>query len=179
MCCFSSGHQDSCNVVLYILEMRRLSLSDCITYFFYWSQTVFMYGSCRNRSGVWTYCCFFCVVFFFPPQCKFLGFPDTKMWKQNEYQPLIFLICLFTLSLLLFQALTRVKLNFLDQIAKFWELQGSKIRFPHVERKLLDLYQLSKVEPVSMDVFCFFCLFVCFCFVFRFLFFNLKIDFFF
>lgn len=44
------------------------------------------------------------------------------------------------------QALTRVKLNFLDQIAKFWELQGSKIRFPHVERKVLDLYQLSKVE---------------------------------
>lgn len=44
------------------------------------------------------------------------------------------------------QALTRVKLNFLDQIAKFWELQGSKIRFPHVERKILDLYQLSKVK---------------------------------
>lgn len=44
------------------------------------------------------------------------------------------------------QALTRVKLNFLDQIAKFWELQGSKIRFPHVERKVLDLYQLSKVK---------------------------------
>ncbi|XP_077565840.1 lysine-specific demethylase 5A [Stigmatopora nigra] len=43
------------------------------------------------------------------------------------------------------EALTRVKLNFLDQIAKFWELQGSKIRFPHVERKVLDLYQLSKV----------------------------------
>lgn len=43
------------------------------------------------------------------------------------------------------QALTRVKLNFLDQIAKFWELQGSKIRFPHVERKILDLYRLSKV----------------------------------
>lgn len=44
------------------------------------------------------------------------------------------------------QALTRVKLNFLDQIAKFWELQGSKLRFPHVERKILDLYQLSKVK---------------------------------
>uniref|UniRef100_A0A671V6J0 [histone H3]-trimethyl-L-lysine(4) demethylase n=1 Tax=Sparus aurata TaxID=8175 RepID=A0A671V6J0_SPAAU len=43
------------------------------------------------------------------------------------------------------EALTRVKLNFLDQIAKFWELQGSKIRFPHVERKVLDLYQLSKI----------------------------------
>lgn len=49
-------------------------------------------------------------------------------------------------SLLSLQALTRVKLNFLDQIAKFWELQGSKIRFPHVERKVLDLYQLSKVK---------------------------------
>lgn len=48
--------------------------------------------------------------------------------------------------LLFLQALTRVKLNFLDQIAKFWELQGSKIRFPHVERKILDLYQLSKVK---------------------------------
>uniref|UniRef100_H3CMU6 [histone H3]-trimethyl-L-lysine(4) demethylase n=1 Tax=Tetraodon nigroviridis TaxID=99883 RepID=H3CMU6_TETNG len=43
------------------------------------------------------------------------------------------------------EALTRVKLNFLDQIAKFWELQGSKIRFPHVERKVLDLYRLSKI----------------------------------
>uniref|UniRef100_A0A3P8VVD3 [histone H3]-trimethyl-L-lysine(4) demethylase n=1 Tax=Cynoglossus semilaevis TaxID=244447 RepID=A0A3P8VVD3_CYNSE len=43
------------------------------------------------------------------------------------------------------EALTRVRLNFLDQIAKFWELQGCKIRFPHVERKVLDLYQLSKI----------------------------------
>uniref|UniRef100_A0A673LR83 Lysine-specific demethylase 5A n=1 Tax=Sinocyclocheilus rhinocerous TaxID=307959 RepID=A0A673LR83_9TELE len=43
------------------------------------------------------------------------------------------------------EALTRVKLNFLDQIAKFWELQGCKLRFPHVERKLLDLYLLSKL----------------------------------
>ncbi|XP_028810043.1 lysine-specific demethylase 5A [Denticeps clupeoides] len=43
------------------------------------------------------------------------------------------------------EALTRVKLNFLDQIAKFWELQGSKLRFPHVERKVLDLYLLSKI----------------------------------
>ncbi|XP_035258154.1 lysine-specific demethylase 5A isoform X1 [Anguilla anguilla] len=42
------------------------------------------------------------------------------------------------------EALTRVKLNFLDQIAKFWELQGSRLRLPHVERKLLDLYVLSK-----------------------------------
>ncbi|XP_051747348.1 lysine-specific demethylase 5A isoform X1 [Ctenopharyngodon idella] len=43
------------------------------------------------------------------------------------------------------EALTRVKLNFLDQISKFWELQGCKLRFPHVERKLLDLYLLSKL----------------------------------
>uniref|UniRef100_A0A8B9LS47 [histone H3]-trimethyl-L-lysine(4) demethylase n=1 Tax=Astyanax mexicanus TaxID=7994 RepID=A0A8B9LS47_ASTMX len=43
------------------------------------------------------------------------------------------------------EALTRIKLNFLDQIAKFWELQGSKLRFPHVEKKILDLYLLSKL----------------------------------
>ncbi|MBN3317556.1 KDM5A demethylase, partial [Atractosteus spatula] len=43
------------------------------------------------------------------------------------------------------KALTRVKLNFLDQIAKFWELQGSMLRIPHVERKILDLYMLSKI----------------------------------
>ncbi|XP_036433283.1 lysine-specific demethylase 5A isoform X1 [Colossoma macropomum] len=43
------------------------------------------------------------------------------------------------------EALTRIKLNFLDQIAKFWELQGSKLRFPHVEKKMLDLYLLSKI----------------------------------
>uniref|UniRef100_A0A9J8D236 Lysine-specific demethylase 5A n=1 Tax=Cyprinus carpio carpio TaxID=630221 RepID=A0A9J8D236_CYPCA len=43
------------------------------------------------------------------------------------------------------EALTRVKLNFLDQIAKFWELQGCKLRLPHVERKVLDLYLLSKL----------------------------------
>nr|XP_014348079.1 PREDICTED: lysine-specific demethylase 5A [Latimeria chalumnae] len=43
------------------------------------------------------------------------------------------------------KALTRVKLNFLDQLAKFWELQGSTLRIPHVERKLLDLYMLSKI----------------------------------
>ncbi|KAJ8393997.1 hypothetical protein AAFF_G00055300 [Aldrovandia affinis] len=43
------------------------------------------------------------------------------------------------------EALTRVKLNFLDQITKFWELQGSRLRLPHVERKILDLYVLSKI----------------------------------
>lgn len=44
------------------------------------------------------------------------------------------------------QAQTRVKLNFLDQIAKFWELQGCTLKIPHVERKILDLYQLNKVS---------------------------------
>ncbi|XP_078393907.1 lysine-specific demethylase 5B-B-like, partial [Cetorhinus maximus] len=42
------------------------------------------------------------------------------------------------------EAQTRVKLNFLDHIAKFWELQGSTLKIPHVERKMLDLYTLSK-----------------------------------
>ncbi|XP_022238310.1 lysine-specific demethylase 5A-like isoform X1 [Limulus polyphemus] len=40
------------------------------------------------------------------------------------------------------EATTRIKLNFLDQIAKFWELQGSSLKIPNVERKLLDLYLL-------------------------------------
>lgn len=38
-----------------------------------------------------------------------------------------------------------MKLNFLDQIAKYWELQGSSLKIPHVERKILDLFQLNKV----------------------------------
>lgn len=38
-----------------------------------------------------------------------------------------------------------MKLNFLDQIAKFWELQGCTLKIPHVERKTLDLYELYKV----------------------------------
>uniref|UniRef100_UPI00398EF0C4 lysine-specific demethylase 5B-like isoform X2 n=1 Tax=Pristiophorus japonicus TaxID=55135 RepID=UPI00398EF0C4 len=43
------------------------------------------------------------------------------------------------------EAQTRVKLNFLDQIAKFWELQGSTLKIPHVERKILDLFLLNKL----------------------------------
>ncbi|XP_078594728.1 lysine-specific demethylase 5A-like isoform X17 [Branchiostoma floridae x Branchiostoma japonicum] len=43
------------------------------------------------------------------------------------------------------EAKTRIKLNFLDQMAKFWELQGNTLKIPTVERKLLDLYGLSKV----------------------------------
>lgn len=43
------------------------------------------------------------------------------------------------------EALTRVKLDFLDRISKFWELQGCRLRLPHVERRVLDLYLLSKL----------------------------------
>ncbi|XP_073805140.1 lysine-specific demethylase 5A isoform X1 [Danio rerio] len=43
------------------------------------------------------------------------------------------------------EALTRVKLNFLDQLSRFWELQGCRLRIPHVERRVLDLYLLSKL----------------------------------
>uniref|UniRef100_A0A8C8EDJ0 Lysine-specific demethylase 5A n=1 Tax=Otus sunia TaxID=257818 RepID=A0A8C8EDJ0_9STRI len=43
------------------------------------------------------------------------------------------------------EAMTRVKLDFLDQLAKFWELQGSNLKIPVVERKILDLYALSKI----------------------------------
>ena len=42
------------------------------------------------------------------------------------------------------EAHTRIKLNFLDQIAKFWELQGSSLKIPVVEKKALDLYTLHK-----------------------------------
>ncbi|KAM4700298.1 lysine-specific demethylase 5B isoform 2-T2 [Discoglossus pictus] len=54
------------------------------------------------------------------------------------------------------EAQTRVKLNFLDQIAKFWELQGSTLKIPHVERKILDLFQLNKLvaEDGGFDVVC-------------------------
>uniref|UniRef100_A0A8C7J6K1 [histone H3]-trimethyl-L-lysine(4) demethylase n=1 Tax=Oncorhynchus kisutch TaxID=8019 RepID=A0A8C7J6K1_ONCKI len=54
------------------------------------------------------------------------------------------------------EAQTRVKLNFLDQIAKFWELQGCTLKIPHVERKNLDLYQLNKLvnDDGGFDVVC-------------------------
>lgn len=38
-----------------------------------------------------------------------------------------------------------MKLNFLDQIAKFWELQGASLKIPMVERKALDLYSLHRI----------------------------------
>uniref|UniRef100_A0A8C9U5V5 [histone H3]-trimethyl-L-lysine(4) demethylase n=1 Tax=Scleropages formosus TaxID=113540 RepID=A0A8C9U5V5_SCLFO len=54
------------------------------------------------------------------------------------------------------EAQTRVKLNFLDQIAKFWELQGCTLKIPHVERKILDLYLLNKLvaEEGGFDAIC-------------------------
>lgn len=48
------------------------------------------------------------------------------------------------MTIFIFQAKTRIKLNFLDQIAKFWELQGSAFKIPMVERKQLDLYTLHR-----------------------------------
>merc|ERR1719430_2224566 len=42
------------------------------------------------------------------------------------------------------EAHTRIKLNFLDQVAKFWELQGSSLKIPIVEKRALDLFTLKK-----------------------------------
>lgn len=43
------------------------------------------------------------------------------------------------------EAETRVKLNYLDRIARFWEIQASSLKIPHIERRILDLFSLSKV----------------------------------
>lgn len=40
-------------------------------------------------------------------------------------------------------------MNFLDQIAKFWELQGSSLKIPMVERRVLDLYTLHRVVQLE------------------------------
>jgi len=48
------------------------------------------------------------------------------------------------------EAHTRIKLNYLDQVAKFWELQGSSLKIPIVDKRALDLYTLKKyVEKVG------------------------------
>ncbi|XP_076022463.1 lysine-specific demethylase 5B-B isoform X2 [Genypterus blacodes] len=54
------------------------------------------------------------------------------------------------------EAQTRVKLNFLDQIAKFWDLQGCAMKIPQVERKVLDLYKLNKLvaDEGGFDIVC-------------------------
>ncbi|KAM3872069.1 lysine-specific demethylase 5C [Diretmus argenteus] len=43
------------------------------------------------------------------------------------------------------EAETRVKLNYLDRIAKFWEIQGSSLKIPNIERRILDIFSLSKL----------------------------------
>ncbi|XP_068602860.1 lysine-specific demethylase 5C [Brachionichthys hirsutus] len=43
------------------------------------------------------------------------------------------------------EAETRVKLNYLDRMARFWEIQASSLKIPHIERRILDLFSLSKV----------------------------------
>jgi hypothetical protein len=44
------------------------------------------------------------------------------------------------------EALSRVRLNFLDSIAKFWHLQGSQLRVPVMDNRPVDLYKLRKVR---------------------------------
>ncbi|XP_072305119.1 lysine-specific demethylase 5C isoform X2 [Eucyclogobius newberryi] len=43
------------------------------------------------------------------------------------------------------EAQTRVKLNYLDRIARYWEIQGSSLKIPHIERRIIDLFGLSKI----------------------------------
>lgn len=44
-----------------------------------------------------------------------------------------------------------MKLNYLDRIARFWEIQSSSLKIPHIERRILDLFSLSKVDiPISI-----------------------------
>lgn len=91
-----------------------------------------------------TFCYHICTFFLLQKMhllCK-IWLVELKCWTCWTY-------CIFFFSLHMssyFQAQTRVKLNFLDQIAKFWELQGCTLKIPHVERKILDLYQLNKVS---------------------------------
>jgi hypothetical protein len=42
------------------------------------------------------------------------------------------------------EAKTRVKLNFLEQLAKFWELQGVSFKIPNVDRSPMDLHTIFK-----------------------------------
>jgi len=81
-----------------------------------------------------------------------------RVQKINELEVIFcFVLCLkllqkayfyFLMSavvLVVFQALTRIKLNFLDQISKFWELQGTPLSIPVFGHKALDLYTLHKL----------------------------------
>lgn len=50
----------------------------------------------------------------------------------------------------------RVKLNYLDQIVKFWEIQGFFLKIFNVEWWILDFYSFSKivVEEGGYEVIC-------------------------
>lgn len=48
-------------------------------------------------------------------------------------------------------AKTRIKLNFLDKIAKFWELQGMDLKIPFVAERALDLYTLYETVHAEGD----------------------------
>ncbi len=42
-------------------------------------------------------------------------------------------------------AFSRVKINFLNKIASFWNLQGAQFKVPVIDNKYVDLYRLHKV----------------------------------
>jgi histone demethylase JARID1 len=42
------------------------------------------------------------------------------------------------------EALTRIKLNFLEQVIKFWDLQGAHLKIPYVDKRPIDLHLLHK-----------------------------------
>lgn len=44
------------------------------------------------------------------------------------------------------KANNRVKLMFLDDLSKFWDAQGYKLRIPTVEGKVLDYFRIYKVN---------------------------------
>lgn len=44
-----------------------------------------------------------------------------------------------------------MKLNYLDRIARFWEIQASSLKIPHIERRILDLFSLSKVRRLYLE----------------------------
>jgi histone demethylase JARID1 len=47
------------------------------------------------------------------------------------------------------EANNRIKLNFLDKLSRFWDLQGKKFRVPTLEGRSLDIYKLYKVSLKS------------------------------
>uniref|UniRef100_A0A8C3HTB6 [histone H3]-trimethyl-L-lysine(4) demethylase n=1 Tax=Chrysemys picta bellii TaxID=8478 RepID=A0A8C3HTB6_CHRPI len=94
--------------------------------------------------------CFFCGFLFHPPIAFRTKPPPFPVSPQDWQPPFAVEVDNFRFTpriqrLNELEAQTRVKLNYLDQIAKFWEIQGSSLKIPNVERRILDLYSLSKV----------------------------------